>query len=486
MPNQKLVEILRSLSDAQCVKLRQFIESPYHNDRFNKTKITQLGDHLLDAIGASDAELPAKSVLNNIFFPDHPYKEKEKNPIDSLASDLLSLVRRFILFEDLLLEHDKRQEQLAMARFYRKNNLENRFLATVAQFRKLQNKVDYKDEQYYHLLFTMEQEIAIFQTIYNTYADDSNLIAANQALDNYFAISKSEFATHLRFQKLLASVENDQSLLLSDYLFSVLEDYQELHNPLTILYQLIFGLLDEPENEELFAALSQAVERYEAEIAPRKFRNIMAYFRNISGRRTQLRLSGNELFEQLFPLYRAHLENGYFHVLDTQQILPGSLKVLVNLAIKARQEEWAERLLETYPPSRMTGTKYPNEAHSLCAAELHFHQGNLTEAQDKLVYRNFENINYSILADILLLKIYFVTKNELLNSRAAALSQKVRRSKITPAHKKQYLNFLKLLGQVEKLRWKNSPKSKLRVKQRLQEVTPLIERAWLLQIVDEV
>ncbi|MEL6970170.1 MAG: hypothetical protein AAFO02_08370, partial [Bacteroidota bacterium] len=135
---------------------------------------------------------------------------------------------------------------------------------------------------------------------------------------------------------------------------------------------------------------------------------------------------------------------------------------------------------------RMTGTKYPNEAHSLCVAELHFHQGNLTEAQDKLVYRNFENINYSILADILLLKIYFVTKNALLNSRAAALSQKVRRSKITPAHKKQYLNFLKLLGQIEKLRWKNSPKGKLRVKQRLQEVTPLIERAWLLQMVQEV
>ncbi len=485
MPNQKLLEILRSLSDAQCSKLSRFVDSPYHNDRFNKVKITQLCEYLLKAIRNTDTELPAKSDLNDTFFPDHAYKEKEKNPIDSLASDLLSLVRRFIFFEDLLAEHDKRQEQLAMARFYRKSNLENRFLATVSQFRKLQNKVAFKDETYYHLLFTMEQEIAIFQTMYNTYADDSNLIAANQALDNYYAISKSEFATHLRFQKLLASVDGDQSLLLSDYLFSILEDYQKLHNPLTLLYQMIFRLLDEPENEMLFEVLTTAVERYEAEIAPAKFRNIMAYFRNISGRRYQLRVSGNELFEQLFPLYRLHLEKGYFHILDSGQILPSSLKVLVNLAIKAKQEEWADQLLKTYPPARITGTKYPIEAHSLCVAELYFHRGNWNEAQKKLVYRNFENINYSMLADVLLLKIYFVTKNELLNSRAAALSQKVRRSKITPVHKIQYLNFLKMLGQIEKLRWKNNPKAKLRVKQRLQEITPIIERAWLLQVIEK-
>ena len=481
MPNQKLLELLSCFNDAKRRSLRQFVASPYHNDRFNRSKIIQLCEELL-----SNAALPDKALLNTQFFPEHPYKENAKNPIDSLASDLLSLVRRFILLEEAIPERDKRHEYLALARFYREQQLEHRFMACVQQFRKLQKKVVHQDEEYFLLQFKMEQEIAIFQTIYNTYADDSNLVAANVALDNYYAISKSEFTTHLRFQKVLAKVSEDNSLLLGDYLFDILEEYEALRNPLTILYHKINALLEEPDNEELFQSLSTAIEQYEDQISPLKLRNIMAYFRNISGRRYQLRVSGNELFEQLFPLYKSHLDKGYFHVQNTRKILPASLKVLVNLAIKARQEEWALALLKTYPPQRMTGTKYPKEAHSLCAAELHFHQGNLVEAQKKLVYRNFENINYSILADVLLLKIYFATKNDLLNSRAAALSQKVRRSKISAPNKKQYLNFLKLLGQIEKLRWKNNPKAKLRVQQRLAEITPVIERAWLSQVLQDI
>lgn len=485
MPNQKLLEILECLPEVQRRRLRHFVSSTYHNDRFNRSKIIQLCDALLEGLADSNVSFD-KLRLNNQFFPEHPYKEKEKNPIDSLASDLFSLVRRFILLEEVVPEHDKRHEYLALARFYRKQQLEHRFAACVQQFNKLQKKAPFQDDEYFLLQFKMEEEIAIFQTIYNTYSDDSNLVAANVALDNYYAITKSEFATHLRFQQILASVDEDKALLISDHVFSVLDQYEALQNPLTVLYHQINQLLEEPDNEQLYQKLAESIEEYETEVSPMKLRNIMAYFRNISGRRYQLRVSGNELFEQLFPLYRTHLEKGYFHVQNTRQILPASLKVLVNLAIKAQQGEWAEQLLKSYPPRRITGTKFPKEAHSLCLAEVHFHRGNLSEAQKKLIYRNFENINYSILADILLLKIYFVTKHDLLNSRAAALSQKVRRSKITAPHKRQYLNFLKLLGQIEKLRWKNSPKAKQRIQQRLQEVTPLIERAWLTQQLDKL
>lgn len=486
MPNQKLLEILDCLPETQRRSLRRFVASPYHNDRFNRNKIVQLCEELLSAQNADLHRDSDKEQLSRRYFPEHTYKEKGKNPIDSLASDLLSLVRRFILLEETIPIRDKRHECLALARFYRQQQLEHRFVACVQQFKKLQKRATYQDDEYYLLQFKMEEEIAIFQSIYNTYADDSNLIAANVALDNYYAITKSEFATHLKFQKVLANVNEEHALLFGNYVFSALDDYEALQNPLTILYHQINGLLEQPDNEDLYLALSNAIEKYGDQISPMKLRNVMAYFRNISGRRYQLRVSGLELFEQLFPLYRSHLEKGYFHVQDTRQILPASLKVLVNLALKAQQGEWAEHLLKTYPPRRVTGTKYPKEAHSLCLAEVHFHQGNLAEAQKKLVYRNFENINYSILADILLLKIYYVSKNELLNSRAAALSRKIRRSQITGPHKKQYLNFLKLLGQIEKLRWKNSPKAKQRVLERLQEVTPIIERAWLGQELEKL
>ena len=485
MPNQKLLEIIGSLSEKKRQRLSLFVESGYHNDRFNRAKLIKLCETLVAHAKEGTLADLEKAQLSTIFFPDHTYTEKDKNPIDSLASDLFSLTRDFLLVEGVLTQKDRREEQLHLARFYREHNLQNRFLSIVKQFRKQQSKVKFIDEDYYYFQFKIEEEVAIFQSIYNTYADDSNLIAANQALDNFYAILKAEFATHFQYQKILASLEADEVLLLSDYLFEILPQYEDLQNPLTELYRLIFGLLVQPDDEELFHEFVAAIEAYEDQISPKKFRNIAAYQRNISGRRIQLQVKGSALFKQLFPMYRDHLEKGYFHVQATRQILPASLKVLTNLAIKADELDWALRLLKTYSPTRITGTKYPVEAHSLCAAEVYFHQGDLKTAQEKLVYRNFENINYSILADILLLKIYYVTKDDLLTSRAAALSQKIRRSKITAVHKKQYLNFLTIIGKIEKLRWNGTPQKVANLRAKLEQLSPLIEREWLLKVLNE-
>lgn len=481
MPNQKLLEAIHCFSPKEKKRLRHFVDSPYHNHKFNRAKISHLLDHILDNTLSELGEggLSEKEALNALFFPDHPFKIKGKNPIDSLASDLFSLVRQFILTEDMASERSKGREQLAMARFYRKHNLEPRFWYTIQQFRKYQSDQKIKDENYYQLIFKLEEEIAVFQSIFNTYTDDSNLIAANIALDNYYAIAKSEFATLLSFQKVLANIEVENALQLSDYLFEIFPSYKALHSPLTILYHQIIQLLKNPADEAAMTSFAENTARYEPVIPKDKYRNIMAYYRNISGRFYHLTSNRQALFKALFPLYKEHLEKGYFHVIGTDKILPGSLKVLTNIALRVNESKWAKQLLTDYPEKRIAGTKYPVEAHSLCLAEVLFFEDKYEEALRHLVYRNFENVNYSILADVLLIKIYFVTKNELIESRISALGQKIRRSKITSANQKQYLNFLKMVAQIQKLQWTSSIKKREGIGKKIDDLSPLIERGWL-------
>lgn len=102
-----------------------------------------------------------------------------------------------------------------------------------------------------------------------------------------------------------------------------------------------------------------------------------------------------------------------------------------------------------------------------------------------VVYRLFENPVLSILADLLLIKIYYETEDELLHSRMKALDQKVRRSKLTPPVKNRYLNFLRKLDKIVKY---GSPKRANRLARLLEEIRTepeIVAREWLLEQLDK-
>lgn len=481
MPNQKLLEVIHHLSDSERKRLRLFVASNYHNKKYNRGRIVQLLEMILSTPTRDNEGLNNKEQLNQVFFPEKPYEEKGKNPIDSLASDLFSLVRQFLLYEEQSAQWTKVTESLALAKFYRQNNLEQRFWQTIKSLRKQLAKQTIKDETYFELLLQTENEVASFQSIFNTYTDDSNLINANIALDNYFVISKLEKASGLLFQKHMGQVQTEEALLFNEAILTHFEDYPSIQTPLAELYYLVTKLLRSPNDTPLLENFIEKAEEYEKVIPKNKFHNIMAFYRYFVGRQYQLQVSGKQLLDKLFVLYQKHLDKGYFHHGEHPCLLPGSLKLMVNIAIKVGAIEWASQLLVRYPPNKIIGTRYPLEAHSLCEAEVLFAERKFLQAEKQIVYRNFENINYSILADILLIKVYYEIQNDLLESRASALSQKIRRTKLTQTNKQQYLNFLRVVNQLIKNQLIRPPEELTKLATLINELVPIIEREWLIQ-----
>lgn len=159
---------------------------------------------------------------------------------------------------------------------------------------------------------------------------------------------------------------------------------------------------------------------------------------------------------------------------------PLALRVLTNMGLKVGQFPWVKKLLDDHPPERICGTKYPVEVHSLNVAEYHFHKKEYAEAEAKLTYRTFENPNFSIMADLLLIKIYYETNSELLESRMKALEQKVRRSKISTETKAGYYNFLKKLDKVVKYGWQKSTPKLAKLVEEIKTTPGVIDREWLL------
>ncbi len=159
--------------------------------------------------------------------------------------------------------------------------------------------------------------------------------------------------------------------------------------------------------------------------------------------------------------------------------------MLTVFALKLGHFDWVKTVLDRHPPSRICGTRYPVEAYNLNLAEYYFYKKEYEQAIEKLQYRLFENLNYTMLVDVLLLKIYFETGEELLESRMKALEQKVRRAKMPATTKSRYINFVKKLDKITRHVWQRKSSQYEKMVQELKSIPQIIEREWLLEMLEK-
>jgi hypothetical protein len=157
------------------------------------------------------------------------------------------------------------------------------------------------------------------------------------------------------------------------------------------------------------------------------------------------------------------------------------MRVIIQMGLRCKAFDWIRRFLDMHPPERLSGTRFPEEFRQLNYAWYHYARGEYDEATVRLNFRPFENINYSIQAEVLLIEIYFETGNELLEFRLRALNQRIRRCSLPVQHKGVYMLFLKKLDKIIKYGWqKHSPKREKLIEE-IRTAPNLYERTWLLQ-----
>ncbi len=471
------MEVVRQLTPEQAKRMRLFLQSPYFNNGYNAGQIVEL-HQWCERCGAVD-EHPEldKAYLSGHFFPDKPYREKEKNPIDSLASELFRLVRKFLTLEDEATDLGEIREGLAMSQFYLSNNLEERFQQTTAALRKTLEDSPYRDARYFLQHYELEYLVAKFQSIFMTFENDANLLAAHRDLDLYFAIQKLDLACALDHQRRVSDVEGWRFSKLTETILNALNESPDLAVPLTRLYALVLTLLENDDNPAAMREFEQLLAVHRTEIPADKYRNLQAFMRVFITRQC-IRQGGADLYTRLFDLHESHLREGYLYL--DGKILPPTLRQLVTIALKLGKSDWAETFLQNHPPARITGTRYPEEAHNLCLAEVYFFKKDFDAALNCLNYKLFENVNYRILADVLIVKIYFETRDELLETRLKALDQKVRRSKLSEEGKLPYLNFIRKLDKIIKYGWQPDGKKMAKLADEIRQMPAVLQREWLL------
>jgi hypothetical protein len=478
MLNRKLLEVLGNLTAAEKKQLRLFLLSPFFNHTVNADEIVRLYDYVIRHDARHDAPAMAKEVVFREFYPDLPFHENAKTPLDALASELFGLVRRFLAQMESDKSSGELAEYMALARFYRKFAFEERYRHTMQVMRKKQQESPVRDASYYYQQFKLEEEELSFRGMYNTFEDSLNLKAINHYLDLYYSSLKLEYDCHLEHQKRFIPVQDVPDVLLVNTIRSLAEDGGPISTPVNRIYLLLHTMLQNPDDDENFGKWESLLAQYESTISKDRYKDLMSFYRVVW--HLKYSKSGDDFSRsQIFNINRLHLKNGYLYF---DNLIPHTtFRNLVIFGLKIREFDWVKQFLKNHPPERIGGTRYPAEIYNLNLAEYYFAIKKYEEASEKLVYRPFEHPTISILADMLLIKIYFETQNDLLEARMNALDQKIRRSRLGRETKIRYYNFLKKLDKVIKYGRQPQSTKRARLAAQIRTMPDIIAREWLLE-----
>lgn len=480
MPNGKLLEVITYLNRKQRRKLLDFVRSPYFNGRSNAGQLIELLEIILKHEAKGDAQALQKEKLQSHFFPKFSYSAKTKNEIDVLASALNKLTERFIVQEELEEEIERRSDY-GLAKFF--NNCGNipRFWSVMRKYRKGWKKAVQHDSNDFLLRSEMEGLAVSFAASYDPNSKLSSLPEVDTFFDKAFFAKKLELAIILSYSKLYRLSSDSYANHFSEFVEETYPKYQSAQSVSADIYYLALQVFHHPKDDDLFRHFEKLIQEKKHLIPELEVNNIQTFYRYFFGR--HYKLSGNTgLSAKMVALYKEHLEEGYFFQSNGKMHV-STLKLLVNFGIKQHELEWVQHLLERVPPNRILGTKYPEEIHSLCNAELLFAQQKYQEAEQMITYRLFEDVIFSLSCDILLIKIYFSTDNDLLDSRLRAMELKVRRADVHEFDKKAYLNFISIMRQITKYKWIRDREKIDEIAQRIDSNAPLIQREWLADIL---
>lgn len=478
MLNRKLLEVLKYLPAVEKKRLRQFLISPYFNNGSQSNEITRLYDHIVRYDAREEHPALSKQAVFDKFFPDRQFEENVKSPLDALTSKLFHLVRRFLAQSDMEQEYGELYEHLSLARFYRKFAFEERFWQTIQSVRRIQEESPLRDAIHFFNQYRVEEEEQLFRGLYNSFEDDVNLNAVHRNLDLFYSILKLEYTCALAYQKRTAQIEEKNKPLLIENIKELSIEGGPLDVPINRIYRLLMNLLETSEVGESLEQLESQLDHLKDQISIDRFKDLKAYIRFLWFQR-YLNSGDDSSLQNTFNIYRKHLDKGYFYY---DGLIPFTThRNLVIFALKLGHFIWVNDFLDSHPPERIGGTRYPSEIHSLNLAEYYFYLKEFEEAQKKLVYRHFKNPTFSILADLLLVKIYFETQNELMDSRMKALDQKVRRSNLSRETKIRYYNFLKKLDKIIKYGGQTQNPKRARLIEEIKTMPDIVAREWLLE-----
>lgn len=464
MEGNKLIVLLRALSEKEWLELRDFVASPYFNQEI---QLMELLDYLQEYILDRMVELPEKDYFFRTYWPKEKWDNKQ---IDYQMSKLNKLAERF-----LAIQHFEQQEALVEVQLLDALSRKDLRKAYRQINRKLEKRLSQqqlydKNRFFLELRYAQIREADFGRT--RKRKSDTTIEEHTQALDRYYYANRLSLACNMLDRQAILNTEYE--LQLSEEWLEHVRDQQFLGTPLIEMYYTIYQALLNEQEEKYFREVKDLLRAYEKQTSRPTLAEI--YLLSINYCARKIREGQTAYLNEAFAIYKTGIQNRALY--QEGYLSPWTFTNVVKLSLRLQHYEWTESFIQEYqdqlpPDFRENAVQYNR-------ADLYYYTARFEAAQDALRKVEYTDPNFYLGARELLAKIYYETgaEDSLLSMIASFTIFLKRNKKLSNNLKQPYLNFCRLLLKIVR----RSKRDLATLEQEIAETALLASRAWLQKI----
>jgi hypothetical protein len=477
MIKNKLYTLLQTFPKQDLGQLRKFLESPFFNENPDLVRLFNLfEDHFQSGQTISgDSESQKKQIWKRLF-GKRPYQDIV---LRRLFSDLTQLSLEYLSYRQI--QKDPLYQSRHTLTAINEAVLHKHFEGVVRQSQQQAEKLGLRNA-YYHLhtfqiALQQHQHIEAFRKKPSSL---EHLETADYHLDCFYFTQKlKNYCDILGYRKTIATEGNIRMLpSFLEYLNE--EDY--ISEPSVKAYYLTALMLLHPEEESYFRQLKKVLDEESQFFTKEELLNLFIHLINYIID-TKINVGRSEYFEELFSIYQTALAKEF--IIDEGVLDPHHYKNIITVGLFVKAFDWVEQFIKDYTPILPKGDQENALTYNL--AKVYFAKKQYQKVIELLQRVEYQNLNYSLGAKLMLLKTYYELNEFLaLDSLTDSFRIYLRRNKLISREvKQQYLNVLRFVKRLSNIAPFDT-KSIEKIRMQINTCKALADKNWILEKVGEL
>ncbi|MEM6726476.1 MAG: hypothetical protein AAF598_20715 [Bacteroidota bacterium] len=371
------------------------------------------------------------------------------------------------------------QESIQLMQVFNQRDLDQHYEQERRKLHQYFEKQGFRNNNFFLQAFEAEVEQEAFLLKQYKRSLKTNLAEKDYYLDCFFLSTKlKHYCNALNYQNVL-NVEIPIGLI--DQLLDSIKGSKYLDEPAILAYYLIMLTLQEPDQEQHFHKLRQALQEHASKFPKQELRDLYIFAQNYCIRK--INLGQQEYLRELFDLYQIMLATRI--ILADNELPPTVYKNVITLGLRLEEFDRTESFIRDYDQFLPEDHRADAMAYNL--AKLHFHRQDYDQVIQSLRDLEYRDVYYAVDGRWLLAKTYYETDefgplDNLLDSfRLFLMRQKV----ISHANKTQYLKQVRYLKMLSKT-LPNDQNRLLNIREKIQITSSQAEKNWFLEKINDL
>lgn len=464
MQHSHLISVLKTFSKKELRDLQKWLESPFHNQRAD---VLLLLEYLCTNDYLENERYLKKEKIYSKIFKGEPFDDAK---LRQTIHFLLRGVEEFLVYQQL--EKDVLQTQITLAGIYRDRKLDKAFKKSIRVVEDLQEKLPYRNQQYFRNKYLLQQEKYLFLEN-EPRTTKKNLQEVSDTLDAAYIADKLKQCCLMLEHQAIYNISYNMGLIEEVVTFAESQNLIEL--PAIGTYYYIYKMLTEHSNAEHFEQLNRLINGSNHLFPDEELRSIYLHAINYCIVRLN---SGQEIyFRKAFELYQKGIEEKILFSNNT--IDPYLFRNVTAVGLRLKEFEWVEFFIHSYKD--YLEEKHRDNFFRFNLARLRFEQNDYSSAIQLLAQTDFNDVLIHLSAKTMLLKIYYeMAEVDALDSLLESMRTYLNRKELVGVYRPIYQNIIRYTKKLARL----NPYDKVRKEKLRQEIlaaNPLPERDWLIR-----